>query len=51
MNHFTVMETWADEHAYQANVAAPHTKTLRDVLQQLSPDAGLYDERLFRTVR
>jgi quinol monooxygenase YgiN len=51
MNHFTVMETWADERAYQANVAAPHTKTLRDVLQQLSPDAGLYDERLFRAVR
>jgi quinol monooxygenase YgiN len=51
MNHFTVMERWADERAYQANVAAPHTKTLRDVLQQLSPDAGLYDERLFRAVR
>lgn len=51
MNHFTVMETWADDRAYQANVAAAHTKTLRDVLQQLSPDAGLYDERLFRLVR
>jgi quinol monooxygenase YgiN len=50
-NHFTVVESWRDERAYQAHIAATHTKTLRDVLQQLSPDAGLYDERLFRAVR
>ena len=51
MNHFTVVESWRDDRAYQAHVAAAHTRTLRDVLQQLSPDAGLYDERLFRAVR
>ncbi len=51
MNHFTVVEGWRDQRAYDAHVAATHTKTLRDVLQQLSPDAGLYDERLFRAVR
>jgi quinol monooxygenase YgiN len=50
-NHFTVVEGWSDERAYQAHIAAAHTRTLRDVLQQLSPDAGLYDERLFRAVR
>lgn len=49
-NHFTVLESWRDERAYQAHIAATHTKTLRDVLQQLSPDAGLYDERLFHVV-
>ena len=48
MNHFTVVESWRDQRAYDAHVSAAHTKTLRDVLQQLSPDAGLYDERLFR---
>lgn len=51
MNHFTVVESWRDQRAYDAHIAAAHTKTLRDVLQQLSPDAGLYDERLFRAVR
>ena len=51
MNHFTVVESWRDQRAYDAHIAATHTKTLRDVLQQLSPDAGLYDERLFRLVR
>lgn len=50
-NHFTVVEGWRDERAYQSHIAATHTKTLRDVLQQLSPDAGLYDERLFRAIR
>lgn len=51
MNHFTVVESWSDQRAYDAHIAAAHTKMLRDVLQQLSPDAGLYDERLFRAVR
>jgi quinol monooxygenase YgiN len=51
MNHFTVVESWRDQRAYDAHIAAAHTRTLRDVLQQLSPDAGLYDERLFHAVR
>jgi quinol monooxygenase YgiN len=51
MNHFTVVETWQDEAAFDRHVQAAHSRNLRDVLQQLSPDAGLYDERLFRSVR
>lgn len=49
-NHFTLIEAWRDERAYQANLTAAHTQALRAELQQLSPDAGLYDERLFRVL-
>lgn len=49
-NHFTLVEAWTNERAYQDNLTAGHTRALRNELQQLSPDAGLYDERLFRVV-
>jgi quinol monooxygenase YgiN len=48
-NHFTVMEAWKDRKAYDAHVAAAHTRAFRD---QLTPMSGaLYDERLYRAVK
>jgi quinol monooxygenase YgiN len=45
-NHFTVVELWADQGAYEAHVAAAHTRQFRD---KLGPMVGaLYDERLYK---
>ena len=45
-NHFTVVESWADQKAYDAHVMAGHTRQFRD---KLGPMTGaLYDERLYR---
>ncbi|HEX4139991.1 MAG TPA: putative quinol monooxygenase [Candidatus Methylacidiphilales bacterium] len=43
-NHFTLVEAWADEKAFDAHNAAPHTRRFRDQLQPMlgSP----FDERL-----
>jgi quinol monooxygenase YgiN len=47
-NHFTVVELWADQSAYEAHVAAGHTRQFRD---KLGPMTGaLYDERLYRPI-
>ncbi len=47
-NHFTVVEAWKDQKAYDARGSAPPQRTFRD---KLGPMLGaLYDERLFRTV-
>ena len=47
-NHFTVVELWADQGAYEAHVAAQHTRQFRD---RLGPMTGaLYDERLYRPI-
>ena len=51
MNHFTVIEAWRDARARDAHVTAAHTKTFRNALQPLGPNAGLYDERLYRALR
>lgn len=48
MNHFTVIEAWRDERARDAHVTAAHTRSFRNEVQLLAPDAGLYDERLYR---
>lgn len=47
-NHFTVVEAWKDQKAYDARgSAAPQ----RDFRAKLGPMLGaLYDERLFRTI-
>jgi quinol monooxygenase YgiN len=45
-NHFTVVELWADQKAYDAHVMAPHTRQFRDKLGPMS--GALYDERLYR---
>jgi quinol monooxygenase YgiN len=47
-NHFTVVELWTDQTAYDAHVMAGHTRQFRDTL---GPMAGaLYDERLYKAV-
>jgi quinol monooxygenase YgiN len=47
-NHFTVVELWADQKAYDAHVMAAHTRQFRDKLGPMS--GALYDERLYRAV-
>jgi quinol monooxygenase YgiN len=49
-NHFTVLEAWRDQRAYEAHVTAAHTKTFRDNLQPHATDGAPYDERLYRLV-
>ena len=47
-NHFTVVEAWKDQKAYDVRGSAPPQRTFRD---KLGPMLGaLYDERLFRTL-
>jgi quinol monooxygenase YgiN len=47
-NHFTVVEAWKDQKAYDARGSAPPQRTFRD---KLGPMLGaLYDERLFHTI-
>jgi quinol monooxygenase YgiN len=48
VNHFTVVEAWADRQAYEAHVIAPHTRQFRDALGPML--GALYDERLYRAV-
>ena len=48
LNHFTVVEQWADQKAYAAHVMAAHTRQFRDKLGPMS--GALYDERLYRAV-
>jgi len=47
-NHFTVIEAWASERAYEAHAAAAHTKQYRDDVQPLT--GSPLDERVFRIV-
>ena len=47
-NHFTVLEAWRDQRAYEAHATAAHTKTFREALQPLAADGAPYDERLYR---
>jgi quinol monooxygenase YgiN len=47
-NHFTVIESWADEAAFNAHAAAAHTRRYRDTLQPIS--GSPLDERLARAV-
>jgi quinol monooxygenase YgiN len=47
-NHFTVVEVWKGQRAYDTHITAAHTKKFRD---QLTPMSGaLYDERLYRPI-
>jgi quinol monooxygenase YgiN len=47
-NHFTVVEVWKDQSAYDAHITAAPTKKFRD---QLTPMSGaLYDERLYKAI-
>ena len=47
-NHFTVVEAWRGQRAYDARGSAAPQRTFRD---KLGPMLGaLYDERLYRTI-
>jgi quinol monooxygenase YgiN len=48
-NHFTVIETWKDQAALDAHVAAAHTRHYRDEILPLT--GSPLDERVFKTVR
>jgi quinol monooxygenase YgiN/beta-lactamase superfamily II metal-dependent hydrolase len=47
-NHFTVIETWRDQKAFDAHVAAAHTRQYRDELQPLT--GSPLDERIYRAI-
>ena len=47
-NHFSVIEIWKSQSAYEAHITAVPTKKFRD---QLTPMSGaLYDERLYKAI-
>jgi quinol monooxygenase YgiN len=47
-NHFSVVEIWKSQAAYDAHIIAADTKKFRD---QLTPMSGaLYDERLYKAI-
>jgi quinol monooxygenase YgiN len=47
-NHFTVIETWRDQKAFDAHVGASHTKQYRDELQPMT--GSPLDERVYQVV-
>jgi quinol monooxygenase YgiN len=47
-NHFTVVETWRDRKAFDAHVAAAHTKKYRDDLQPMT--GSPLDERVYTAI-
>ena len=47
-NHFTIVEAWKSQKAFDAHAAAPHTRQVRDGLQPIS--GSPVDERLYKTV-
>jgi quinol monooxygenase YgiN len=48
-NHFSLFEGWLDRKAFDASIAAAHT---RDFRQKLNPlEGALYDERLYQAAR
>jgi quinol monooxygenase YgiN len=47
-NHFSVVEIWKGQGAYDGHITAAHAKAFRD---KLTPMTGaLYDERLYRAI-
>jgi quinol monooxygenase YgiN len=47
-NHFSVVEIWKNQQAYDDHITAPHTRRFRD---QLTPMSGaLYDERTYKAL-
>jgi quinol monooxygenase YgiN len=47
-NHFAIVEVWQTQKAYDAHLAAPHSKSFREQLQK-----GLgspFDERLYNSL-
>jgi competence protein ComEC len=47
-NHFTVIETWRDQQAFDTHVAATHTKAYRDEVQPMT--GSPLDERVYKSI-
>ena len=47
-NHFTIVETWRDQQAFDTHVAAAHTRQYRDEVQPMT--GSPLDERTYRTI-
>jgi quinol monooxygenase YgiN len=47
-NHFTVMEVWNDQNAFEAHQVAEHTRKFRAAFAPLS--GALYDERIYKAI-
>jgi quinol monooxygenase YgiN len=47
-NHFTLVELWRDQQAFEAHVMAAHTRQFREKFQPMS--GSLYDERLYKAL-
>jgi quinol monooxygenase YgiN len=47
-NHFTVIETWQSQQAFDAHLAAAHTRQYRDELQPLT--GSPLDERVYTAI-
>ena len=47
-NHFSVVEIWKDNKAYDAHITAEHTRNFRERLTPMS--GALYDERLYKAL-
>jgi quinol monooxygenase YgiN len=47
-NHFTVVEGWRNLQAFDAHVAAPHTRQYRDALQPMT--GSPLDERVYKAI-
>jgi quinol monooxygenase YgiN len=48
-NHFTVVETWQSQQAFDAHVAAAHTRQFRDELQPFT--GSPLDERVYTAIQ
>ena len=47
-NHFTLLEAWTDQKAYEAHVITDNTRKFRAAFAPVS--GALYDERIYRTI-
>jgi len=48
-NHFTIVEVWSDQKAFEAHLTAANTRTFREAFAPVS--GALYDERIYRRVK
>jgi quinol monooxygenase YgiN len=48
-NHFTIIEVWSDQKAYEAHLTAANTRKFREAFAPVS--GALYDERIYRRVK
>ncbi|HSF30880.1 MAG TPA: antibiotic biosynthesis monooxygenase [Candidatus Tectomicrobia bacterium] len=47
-NHFTIVEIWQDQKAFEAHTMAAHTRQFREAFQPMT--GSLYDERLYQAL-